>query len=114
MGSYKLIDASVTAEIKANGQQIALLAARVDALGTKVAQVETALTAVQNDRIHDLRTVFQKAEELRGAVDTLNRQLADAKSGNTDADRDIKQQLGEMRAELNHALRGSLPEPRRR
>jgi len=113
-GSYKVIDAQVANEIRANGQQISLLAARVDALGTKVAQVEAALTAVQSDRLHDLRTVFQKAEELRGGLDTLSRQLTDAKAGNTDTDRDLRQQLGELRSELNHALRSPLVGPRGR
>ena len=85
-----------------------------DALGTKVQQVEAALAAVQNDRLQDLRVVFQRAEELRGAIETLSRQLADAKSNTSDTDRDIKAQLNELRAELTHALRAPLPGPRGR
>ena len=120
-GSYKLIDSNVTAEIKSNGSQIALIVGRVDALGQKVLQVEAALTAVQSDRLHDLRTVFERGSALQGQLDTLKRQLDDVKQSldgierrTADTDRDIKQGLNELRGDVNHALRAPLPGPARR
>lgn len=120
-GSYKIIDASVESEIKSNAAQINLLAARTEALGQKVGQVEAALTAMQSDRLQDLRTVFERGSAIQGHVDTLSRQLNDIKQGlegierrTAETDRDIKQNLGELRGEVNHALRAPLVGPQRR
>ena len=113
VGSYKLIDASVEKEIRDN-------TLKIDATNKRLDHLEEKLADLQGDRLRDLRTVFERGSALQGAIDTLSRQLADVRQSmdgverrTADTDRDIKQSLGELRGDVNHALRAPLPGPRR-
>ena len=114
VGSYKLIDSAVEKEIRDN-------AVRIDALDKRLDQLDAKLNATQVDRLNDLRTVFERGSSLQGTLDTLTRQLVDLRHDTeaverrtADADRDLKQAISELRAEVHGALRAPLVGPRGR
>lgn len=120
-GGYKLIDSAVERNIKDNTAQIVAVASKVDGISKRLDEFEVEFRKLQADRLLDLRTVFERGAALQGSLDTLNRQLVDVKQSmeanerrTSDSDRDIKQSIGELRGEVNHALRAPLVGPQRR